>query len=83
MPVVSRHSAHIRPFAEEMWIGDLKQPVGGVNKQQEEVGILLQKNRCGLRMLTGKPLQPETESFLESHILEPSVAEMTLQEDSP
>ena len=44
-PVVSRHSAHIRP----MWVGDLKQQVGGLNKEQEEV----QKKRCGLRMLTG------------------------------
>ena len=65
-----------------MWIGDLKQPVGGVNKEQEEVGILLQKKRCCLWMLTGKPRQPrEVESFLESHILKPSVADITPPEE--
>ena len=77
MPVVSRHSAHIRPSAFEMWIGDLMQPVGGVNKEQEEVGILIQKKRCALRMLTGKPLQPrEVKGFLESHILEPKICQV-------
>ena len=41
MPVVSRHSAHIQPAALEMWIGDLRQPVGGVGKEQEEISVLL------------------------------------------
>ena len=43
MPVVSRHSAHIRSFALEMWIGDLKQPIEGVSKEQEEIGPLAKK----------------------------------------
>ena len=74
MPVVSRHSAHIPPYALEMWIGDLKQPVGGVSREQEEIGIL--------RMLSGRPLQPrEVLSDLESHVLEQATADFTLPEE--
>ena len=82
MPVVSRHSAHIRPSALEMWIGDLKQPIGGVSKEQEEISALLQRKRSGLRMLSGKPMQPgEICSFIESHILAPALAELTPLEE--
>ena len=82
MPVVSRHSTDIRHFALEMWIGDLTQPIGGVSKEQEEIGALLQRKRCGLRMLPGRPMQPgELCSFIESHILAPALAEIAPREE--
>ena len=75
----SRHSAHIQPFALEMWIGGLKQPVGGVGKEQEEVGVPLRKKHCGLRMLRGRAL--EVNNFLAGHLVDPVTAELTPQEE--